>query len=127
MVDYNRVGFLYTPKQFLSRACAVSHPMGVVEHLEPVTRDALEFVCKYPTHAVEVERKKNLLQRQLHEQMAPSLAKVLKPKNLLVWKRLLQLQGYDDLGIVNMMTGGRPWRADMTTRHAIHSLFARLR
>lgn len=118
MVGYNKVGFLHTPKQFLSMAKTVSHPMDSADHLEQVTRDALDFLLRYPQHLVEVERKKNLLQarlwskqleqqeKDLHSSMEVSLEKVLKPKKLLLWEKLLQHYGYDDMAVVELMTKG---------------------
>ena len=73
------------------------HPMDSTEHLEEVTRSALDFVCKYPKYVVELERRKNLLQaklqavkleaeeRRLHMSMPESLQKVLAGKRLLLW------------------------------------------
>lgn len=117
---HNKVGFLHTPKQFLSMALTVGHPMDTVEHLEQVTKQALDFILRYPPDLVVVKRKKNLLQARLfatmlqheeaklHAEMPASLAKVLKPKRILVWKRLLEHYGYDDMGVVDLMRKGVP-------------------
>ena len=59
------MGFYRTPKQFLSRAMGLGHPMDTTDHLEQVTREALDFNLKYPPQVVELERKKNLLHAKL--------------------------------------------------------------
>ena len=115
---FDKVGFYHNPKQFVSLAMGVQHPMDATEHLEAVTRYALEFNLKYPPHVVMLERKKNLLQarllakqfeqqeKQLHESLPPSLQKVLHGKQLLVWKKLLERYEYDDMQVYDFMASG---------------------
>eukprot|EP00435_Cladocopium_sp_Y103_P064485 s1024_g26.t1 len=92
--------------------------MDAVDHLESATNFALDFNFRYPADVVRLERRKNLLQakllvaklaeeeKALHAGMEPSLQKVLKGKNLLVWKALLEKFEYDDMGVVPFMTEG---------------------
>ena len=113
-----KYGIYHTPKQFLSMAAKVKHPMDSTEHLEDATKWALDFVFKYPAHLIKLERRKNLLQakllaaklaedeKTLHQSFPPSLKKVLEGKNLLVWKALLEKYGYDDLSVVRFMQEG---------------------
>ena len=87
-----KVGVYHTPKQFLSRAKELKHPIDATDHLEPVTRQALQFNLKYPAEVVKLERKKNLLfakllaaqtdsqEKALHHGLPESLAKVLSGK-----------------------------------------------
>ena len=115
---YTKVGVYHTPKQFLSRASAVCHPMDTTDHLEKVTSFALECNLKYPAELVRVERKKNLLmarlmvaktqqqEKRLHESLPESLQKVLEGKRLLVWKQLLEKFEFDDMEVYNFMTEG---------------------
>ena len=115
-----KIGVYHTPKQFLSMARQVAHPMDVTEHLEDATRFALDFNLQYPPHLVELERKKNLLQarlfavqleekeKELHRGLAPCLAKVLKGKRLLLWKKLLEKYNYDDMEVYSFMESGVP-------------------
>ena len=56
-----KVGFYHTPKQFLSMATTVGHPMDTTDHSEAATTFALEFNLRYPAEVVRLERKKNLL------------------------------------------------------------------
>ena len=63
LADVVKYGVYHTPKQFLSRALQVQHPMDSTDHLESVTKSApLDFIFQYPAHVVKLERKKNLLQ-----------------------------------------------------------------
>ena len=55
---FDKVGFYHNPKQFVSLAMGVQHPMDATEHLEAVTRYALEFNLQYPPQVVMLERKK---------------------------------------------------------------------
>ena len=113
-----RYGIYHTPKQFLSMAEGVKHPMDTTEHLEGVTKWALDFVFRYPPHVVKLERRKNLLQakllatkmmdeeKALHEGLPWPVKKVLEGKNLLLWKALLERYEYDDLAVTSCMMEG---------------------
>ena len=116
--EFSKIGFYHTPKQFLSLACNLMHPMDATDHLEEPTRYALDFNLKYPCSVVTLERKKNLLhakllavqceaqEKELHAGLPPSLQKVLEGKRLLVWKKLLEKYQYDDMGVVDFMMDG---------------------
>ena len=116
--QYQKVGVFHSPKQFLSMARSVQHPMDSLDHLEAVTRYALQFNLKHPQHVVKLERKKNLLhakllklklapmEKALHDEMPASVAKVVADKQILLWKNLLEHYGYDDMPVVNFLTHG---------------------
>eukprot|EP00435_Cladocopium_sp_Y103_P065339 s704_g27.t1 len=92
--------------------------MDSVEHLEEVTRYALDFNFRYPSELVMLERRKNLLQAKLlaarlaadedalHQALPASLEKVLEGKKLLLWKALLEKYNYDDMGVLSFMMDG---------------------
>ena len=92
--------------------------MDSADHLESVTKYALDFVFRYPAHVVKVERRKSLLQAELlglkladeehvlHSTWPPSLNKVLAGKNLLLWHALLEKYGCDDMAVVSFMMKG---------------------
>ena len=113
-----KYGIFHTPKQFVSRAKRVQHPMDSVDHLEAVTKFALDFNFRFPGHVVRLERRKNLLQarllaarlaedeKSLHDSLPGPLQKVLQDKKLLVWKALLEKYEYDDMGVVPFMFEG---------------------
>ena len=118
LAEVQKCGIYHNPKQFLSMAEKAVHPMDSADHLEGVTKYALDFVFKYPAHVVKLERRKNLLQakllglkladeeRALHSTLPPSLNKVLSGKNLLLWHALLEKYGYDDMAVVPFMMKG---------------------
>eukprot|EP00435_Cladocopium_sp_Y103_P008852 s4108_g2.t1 len=118
--NFVKIGVYHTPKQFLSMARTTRHPMDATDHLEPITRFALDFNLRFSPEVVKLERKKNLLQAKLltlqlkeqedklHSEVPPSLQKVLQGKQLLVWKSLLERHGYDDLQVCNFMFSGVP-------------------
>lgn len=57
----NRVGFFHTPEQFLSMARTVSHPMDTADHIEPITKDAINFNLRHHPDLIKIERRKSLL------------------------------------------------------------------
>ena len=59
--ENHRVGFFHTPEQFLSMAKTVAHPMDTADHIEPVTKEAINFNLKHHPDLVKIERRKNLL------------------------------------------------------------------
>ena len=118
LVDSVKYGIYHSPKQFLSRASQVHHPMDSADHLEDVANLALDFNFRYPAHLVKLERKKNLLhaklmsakladdEKALHANLPAPMAKVLEGKRLLLWKWLLEKYEYDDMGVIPFMFEG---------------------
>ena len=115
-----KVGYFHTPKQFVSLSRKVNHPMDSTEHLEEPTLFSLKFNLTYPTHLVQIERKKNILQAkillkkleseevEMHKNFPTCLKKVLEGKKLLLWRELLKKYHYDDMGVVGFMLKGVP-------------------
>ena len=113
-----KYGIYHSAKQFLSLAKRVKHPMDPTDHLEAVTKQAIDFNFKFPDHVVRLERRKNLLQArlmaaklgdkecELHDSFPEPLRKVLKGKKLLLWKALLEKYNYDDMGVIPFMLEG---------------------
>ena len=114
----NKVGYYHSPKQFVSMARQTMHPMDTVEHLEEVTKRAIEYNLTTSPDLIKLNRKKNLLQariwarmqeeeeKALHAAFPESLAKVLREKRLLLWQKLLQIYQYDDLKVFDLMARG---------------------
>ena len=115
-----KVGHFHTPKQFVSLSRKVNHPMDSTEHLEEPTLFSLKFNLTYPSHLVQIERKKNLLQAKIfmkkleseevamHKSFPDCLRKVLEGKRLLLWRELLRKYQYDDMGVIDFMLKGVP-------------------
>ena len=70
---------------------------------------------------MSIERKKNLLkarilakqlegqEKELHDNLPDSIEKVVKGKKILLWQKLLEQTGYDDMEVVKFMKEGVPW------------------
>ena len=113
------MGTWYTPTQFVNEAQSARHPMDE-NALEKITKDAIEFVSGNSQELVSIERKKNLLTakilaKQLEGQektpqnnLPDSIAKVVQGKKILLWQKLLEQNGYDDMEVVQFMKEGVP-------------------
>ena len=113
------VGTWYTPTQFVKEARKANHPMDE-NALEQITMDAIGYVACNPPELVSIERKKNLLkarilakqlegqEKELHDNLPDSIEKVVKGKKILLWQKLLEQTGYDDMEVVKFMKEGVP-------------------
>ena len=101
-----KVGVYHTPKQFLSLAKELKHPIDATDHLEPATRQALQFNLRYPAEVVKLERKKNLLFARLLAAQTEPQEKALHDGLPLVWEQLLRKYEYDDVEVVRFMREG---------------------
>ena len=85
---------------------------------EKITRDAIRFVTESDPKLVSAARKKHLLtakilakqlerrEADLHKNLLASIEKVVGDKKILLWKQLLEQNGYDDMNVANLMTEG---------------------
>ena len=110
----------WTPAEFLQQAKKITHPMNPDKSLGPLlkdtlfdnlTRDPLELaksriqaVITIKQMAQELEEKEKSFKATLD----PIMATVLKPKRILLWRTLLMAAEYDDIGIVDLVSGGVP-------------------
>ena len=113
------VGTWYTPTQFVKEARKANRPMDE-NALEQITMDAIEYVACNSPELVSIERKKNLLkarilakqlegqEKELHDNFPDSIEKVVKGKKILLWQKLLEQTGYDDMEVVKFMKEGVP-------------------
>ena len=86
--NFVKVGVYHTPKQFVSRAKELRHPIDATDHLEPATSYALNFNLKYPAELVSLERKKNLLFAKLLAVQTEAHEKALHTKAYqIAWRR----------------------------------------
>ena len=115
---YVKYGIFHTPQQFLEKALNLQHPMDSTNHLEEVTQDAIQHVLQTDPKLLKIQRKTAILklkilskkleaeEERVHQNLPESLRCVLKDKRLLLWKHLLETNGYDDLGVVKFMFEG---------------------
>ena len=88
--------------------------------LEKITKEAIRFVSESDPKLVSIERRKNLLkarimakqlevqERTLHEGLPESVEKEVRGKKVLLWQKLLEQHGYDDMEVVRFMKEGVP-------------------
>ena len=105
--EQNKLGHFHSPKQFVSMAKLVQHPMDSVEQLEDATLFSMRYNLQKSQDLIKLERKKNWLQakiltkqlegkeREIHAGLTSSMQKVLDGKKLLLWKQLLDLEVCD--------------------------------
>ena len=103
----------------MKEARKANHPMDE-NALEQITMDAIGYVACNPPELVSIERKKNLLkarilakqlegqEKELHDNLPDSIEKVVKGKKILLWQKLLEQTGYDDMEVVKFMKEGVP-------------------
>ena len=110
----------WTPAEFLEQAKKITHPMNLDKSLRPLLRDTLfdnltrdplelaksriQAVVTIKQMAQELEEKENSFKATLD----PIIATVLKPKRILLWRTLLMAAEYDDIAIVDLISGGVP-------------------
>ena len=106
-------GVYRTPKQAVEAASNIIHPID--SHLpipDPLLEAVFDVLCKGPQHIADkrVEQCRRIIkltsdlkgeEEQLHSNMHPDIAKVLKGKRILLWKKLLEESGYEDLEVVD--------------------------
>ncbi|CAE7276556.1 unnamed protein product [Symbiodinium sp. CCMP2592] len=119
-VDQIRYGVRWTPAEFLQQAKNTEHPMNPERSLSGLLRETLfhnltmdplvlaksriQAIITIKQMAQELEEK----EAKFKSTLDPMVAKVLKPKRLLLWKALLLAADYDDLDIVDLVAKGIP-------------------
>ena len=112
------MGIFHTPEQFVEKALQLQHPMDSANPLWECTRKTLQLVKESTPEAISLMRKTNLLkakllqkqlagqERELHQKLHPSVQTVVADKNILPWRTLLETHGFDDMGVVELLTEG---------------------
>ena len=119
-----KYGVQWEPQDFLEKAKEVQHPKNPHNSLPDVLKEAMLPVLS----SDPIERAKHRLQvvlaikrragelaneeKKLKAGIESTLADVLAPKSLVLWKSLMQETGYRDIAIFDMVRGGilRLWR-----------------
>lgn len=111
-------GVPWTEQQFVEQMVQFGHPCTMDTHLPAVLKDTIEKYygmsesdrIQHRTKRIGfwIKRLKDLRadEQQLKESLEPDVAKVLKGKNLLVWKEMLQATGYHDPSVFDEMALG---------------------
>ena len=106
--DEEVFGVFRSPSQFVDAALTAKHPVDMAFPLPDVLVKALVTVINEGPKLTIARRKLQIAKLKkmtvqlkadeaaLHEKLDPELQVVLKDKNLLVWKQLMDMTGYDD-------------------------------
>ena len=111
-------GVYRTCDEFVKDAVRAGHPIGKQTKLPAALQEAVDFVSsntiyevakhRHDTLAFWLERAKSLSanETKVHDDLHPSLKRILEPKRLLLWKEMLQFYGYPDQEVFEEVTGG---------------------
>lgn len=111
-------GIYRTPIQFVEAALSASHPLDYAFPLPDPLLHAVAKIISDGPKLIAVRRKLALKQIQLRRQqlqveearlhcgLHPEVAKVLEGKNILLWKELADLTGFDDPTLFDEYTKG---------------------
>ncbi|CAE7338338.1 unnamed protein product [Symbiodinium sp. CCMP2592] len=111
---------VWTPVEFLEQAKNTEHPMNPERSLSSLLKETLfhnltmdplvlakstiQSIITVKQMAQELEEK----EAKFKSTLDPLVAKVLKPKRILLWKALLLAADYDDMDIVDLVSKGIP-------------------
>ena len=111
-----RVGIYHTPLEFLEAALECQHPYDVCEVEDDVARLILANLAKPPLQLAKQRLQAVTRVSQLKKELAaeearfkatlpPHVLRVLGSKPLLLWARLLEETGFQDMGVWGLMLG----------------------
>jgi len=146
-LSFVKLGVCWVPKNFVACARALRHPVDETPRLDPEICNVIYTIAtKGPSH-VERLRKEAISkysalrdslaerERALHSSLHPDVEKVVKDKNILLFKRMLVDIGYDDVAVADLLVTGVKlvgelerlpmWEADHT-KNAVLTLEALL-
>eukprot|EP00439_Symbiodinium_sp_Y106_P066632 s2715_g10.t2 len=113
-----KLGVWRSPAEFFQEAIKLSHPLDFENPLEPATVRAVDDIFQRDPKAVDLKRKTNLLkvkimakkpekdEEKLHKGLPASVESVVKDKKILIFRRLLEQEGYDDVAAADILVEG---------------------
>ena len=113
-----KVGFYATPRQFVSKAKALNHPMGADNPvsdwvkraiLSMMTVDPASLALQHATRLKQILTWKSQLEKdeQKLTNSLPAHSKVImEGKQVLLMQRNLESYGYDDPGVISLLSEG---------------------
>lgn len=117
---FYKYGVLRSPEQFLKEALKLEHPIDGASVLHDNTKDAISFVVDNDPVQVAKQRmnfiiavkqwRKDLAEeeRKLKRSLNKSVASRHESKNILLFKKLLEFTGFEDMDVVNLLLKGVP-------------------
>ena len=115
-----KVGFWFSPEEHMERAKQLAHPMDSANPIAPETLEVLDEYMKASTSELALKRRLALLkvkllvrslekeEQELHASFPSWYQKVVAPKKILAWKKLLEEFNYDDLEATKFLLEGCP-------------------
>ncbi|CAE7222566.1 unnamed protein product [Symbiodinium sp. CCMP2592] len=118
-----KVGWYLSMQDHVAKALtlkSLKHPVDTAVALDQDQLDAISFCMKNTEKEVVDHRKLQLLkikilarkfeadEARLHSSFDPWFEKVVAGKRLLLWKHLLEQNGFDDMQVCDFMTSGVP-------------------
>ena len=116
--DFVKVGLYHSPSEHVAKAMELEHPFDTNHAVSPITVEAIDFLMSSSPEQVTLHRKLALLKLQLlikrtekeekslHDNMHPSVAKVMRGKKLVALRTLLEQEGYDDMESLSFLSEG---------------------
>ena len=124
---FSRVGVFHSVEQFLEKSLTVSHPIDTANPVPDVVKFAIFKVftmspsdishhrTKVIKDVLELRESLSSDEAKLHGSMSPHISKVVKGKHILLFRRLLEDNGYDDMEAVSFLSRG----VDLTGAHSL--------
>ena len=107
--DMKTFGVRWTPQEFLQQAKSVRHPMNPEQALADLLKEVVFANLTTPPVELAKSRIQSVItirqmaadlecqEQAFKEKLDPLVAKILKPKRILLWKSLLLAADYDDM------------------------------
>ena len=123
----SKVGVFHSVEQFLEKSLTAQHPFDTANPVPDVIKLAIFKTytmgpAEISDHRTKVIKdmlsiKNSLAQEEadLHRRLSPHIARVVRGKNILLFKKLLEDNCYDDMEVVTFLTHG----VDLTGSHTL--------
>ena len=127
----SRYGISHSKQQFLEKSYNVEHPFDSFEQVDDLTRANVFFALTKGPVKLSRWRLQSLLEceklasefelqeQQVHNELPPHIAEVVKGKRLTLFEKLLRRYEYADMEVVNFMKRG----VDLVGEHPVPPIF----
>lgn len=114
----SRVGMFHSVQQFVNKSLRLKHPLDTLNPVHDIIKKAIFNILTKGTAAVAKHRSEALqcmlasarelepAEQELRATMTEQQRKILGTKRILLFKKLLESAGYDDLGVCDVMEKG---------------------
>ena len=114
----SKVGMFHSVQQFVNKSLRLKHPLDTLNPVHDIIKTAIFNILTKGTAAVAKHRSDTLsfilatarelepAERELRVAMTVHQRKILGTKRILLFRRLLEKSGYDDMGVCDIMEKG---------------------